>query len=738
MLPPSESSALALAESPLATVPASVAAIIPLAHHEEFHNQTTEEQRLRVAELLQIFDEIKASPAGVVAACYQAAMLHPGRGFSAGNLKTLFYAFKATGDWRVLVPKYRGPDAVPAEFVQFFRLRVEQNKRENPARAVMMQIKDEWSKGASVPAYGTWREYFAVTWPERDIPERYPFGFFPRGWSQTNLYRKQSSRAEREMARRGVAAAKRYLPHLVRDTGQLRPMELIVVDDFETDILVQARHPDTGRYEICTCTGLLAMDVATRRRLGLGLKPRFKSDEGKRQAITRADVQGLLYAVFSEFGVPRDWGVTILCENASAAISADVEAMLQALLGVQVARTGLLADKVLKNGFIEKGGKPWEKGWIESTFNVAWNQAGAFPGQKGATYQLKPGDLEAKLLYAENLLSTEGLTDEQRGQLQTGFWRFEEALTAYHKVFDFLEERTAHKMQGFEELCDYALPDGSGAIDISRAQKLTREMLLSLTPLPRRESPVERWEKLTRDANWIRPAEHALALLLLTPKRCTLQNHRVTFTLRGEGYTFADADSPVMKLAEGTELLGYLDPAQPNRLYVTLTNGRYVGAVRRRGAVDIRNREAIALEQGEITRLITKTVLAPVRARHADEDTALATLKADNAAKLEAWGAIPAPEKAGVTARLALGQPGAQPRHAAAAASLAAGIAAHAVAEERVQVTARTVAREVAHQEKRLTDADRAAVNDCGGEAEQTLTREEAAALMKAISQKPD
>lgn len=663
-------------------LPAAVAEIVPLVHHKEFYGETTDEQRLRIAMLLQFFEEIRQSSAGVVAACHKLALEYPGRGFSAGNLKTLYYAFKATKDWRVLVPKWRGPLALPKEFTEFFQTRVEQNKRENAARAVMMQIRDEWARGEEIAGYGTWREYYAAQFPERDVPLQYPPLFFPRGWSQSNLYTKQTSKSERMLARRGIAAAKRFLPHLVRDTSTLRPMELIVIDDFETDIIVQARNPITGRAELVTCTGLLALDVATRRRLGLALKPRFKGDEERRQAITRADVQGLLHSVFSSFGIPKGWGITILCENASAAISDAAELMLQTLLGVQVARTGLLAHKTLANGFTEKGGKPWEKGWIESTFNIAWNHAGAFAGQKGASYQLKPGDLEARLLYAEKLLATEGLSEEQQNELQTGFFSADEAITAYARIFDFLERRTKHQMQGFEEVSEYLLPDGSECVTWARAQKLPRETLLACTPQIRRQSPLERWDVLTVGAEWVQPAEHALALLLLTPKRCKLEHFRITFTHLGEGFTFADADSPVMRLTEGTELLGYFDPAQPNRLYCTTLEGKFVGPVRRRGAVDIRDREAIATEQGEITRLITTHILAPVRARHASEDQALARMKEDNAAKLAAWvpAAAPAPEKgsSGITARLANSTPGAQPQHAAAASALAVGIATDA------------------------------------------------------------
>lgn len=614
------------------TVPPHVAAIIPLAHHEEFHNGTTPEQKIRVGLLLRIFDEMRSAPEGIVAAAHRLALLHRGeRGLSAGNLKALYYAFRSTKDWRVLVHKYRGAPALPKEFVEWFRMRVEQNNR--GARSVMQQIKAEWAAGQAIPGFGTWRDYFAETYPERDVPERYPYGFFPKGWSESNLYERQSSRAERMLKRRGFAAMKRYLPHVQRDLSGLRPLELIVIDDFETDQLVQARDPETGRVEITTCTGLLAIDAATRRRLALGLKPRFKRDDGRRIAITRADVQQLLYAVVSEHGLPADYGVTILCENSAAAITPDFELALETLLGIQVARTGLLAEKSLRNGFVERGGKPWEKPWIESTFNLLHNMAGALPGQKGASYQLKPGDLEAKLLYAEKLLAIEGLAPEVVDQLRTPFWTDGQLLAAYERIFDAMERRTQHSLQGFAEVTEYLLPDGSEVVSAEspRLRALSRDEILALTPKPRHESPLERWERLIGDVRRVRVAPLVLACLLLTPKRVVLKNHKITFEHGGRGFTFSDAESRILDLPEGTELLGYFDAQRPDALWLADLKGKPLGKLARRGAIDIRDRAALAIEQTEIERIIARCVTQPVRARHAAEDAALA---ADNAHNL--------------------------------------------------------------------------------------------------------
>lgn len=630
-------SALSSTSSQSPTSSALLGSLVPLTHYESFY-ALKDDERERVSLLLRLCNEVASAPEGVVAACRRLALENPGRGFSWSSIKGHYYAWLGAGrDWRVLVRRYSAGRQQPEDFVQEVKRRIEANAR--GARQAILGLYRDWQAGEKIPGYGTWRDYYLATFPERDVPAQWPMGFYPPGWGKSQLYAMQSSKAERAMARRGIAAAKRYLPHVIRDRSELRPLELVVIDDFETDVIVRARHPEKGHTELCTCTGLLAIDVATARKLAVGLKPRFRGEEGQRQAITRADVQQLLYSVFSEHELPTAYGVTILCENAAAAISGDFELALETLLGVQVARTGLLAHKTLGNGFVERGGKPWEKGWIEATFNLVHNLAGALPGQKGASYQLKPGDLEAKLLYAEKLLSIEGLNPDQVAQLRVGFLPFEEALQAYESIFGIMDRRTDHRMQGFAEVYEYALPDGSAQVSEEQlcALALPREQLLACTPVARRESPLERWQRLGAGLQRVVVPPAVLAMLLLAPKKVTLRNHKIAFEHHERGYVFSDADSPVLRLAEGTELLGYFDPAAPDALWCATRDGRFVGAVRRRGAIDLRNREAIGREQAEIARIITRHVIEPVRARHAAANAALADDDRHNLALLREW-----------------------------------------------------------------------------------------------------
>ncbi len=719
-------------------MPQHVAAVVPFKDHADYERLCLD-QKKRISLLLSLFADIESSPDGIVAASDRLGVIN---GTSGSNLRNLRSKFKAHG-WRALAKIYRGPDKLPAEFVQECRRRIEANGRDTGTAAAWQQLKDDWANGASIPGFGTWREYFRTTRPLEDVPERWPFGFYPEGWSRSTFYSKQSTKAERKLVRQGYAAMKRYIPSVVRDTSGLRPLELITIDDFELDFLVRAFNPVCRRWEICRCAGLLAMDVATRRVLAVALVPRFKltkreraqaaahiaanadlaEGEGEtaeerrtRISITRHDVQSLLHAVFSTHGRPVGYGVTILCENASAAITTDFEIALELLLQVQVARTGLITDKTLRNGFAQGGGKPWEKGWIEALFRTLWNHLGTQPGQKGSGYENKPADHEAKVAYAMGLFQLDGLPADLAAQLRVPFITVDEALDGLHAIFARIERRDDHRMIGFDERCLYRLPGAAGLVREEALVGQPQDVLVQCEVLPRRESPVERWEKLMAQVQRVKIADYILACLLLTPKKITLKNHRITFAHAGQGFTYADADSEVMRLDEGTELLGYFDHGRPGVLFVTDLKGAYLGSVRRRGAVDIRDHAAISAEAGEITRLIRSCIITPVRERHEGTNLQILADQQHNEQLLRSANLLPdatpsqAPDanaptiaapaatttKASATERPAtlskrLAQPPARDAFAAYRDTLAHGIAAHVGQQDAAADRAATV-----------------------------------------------
>jgi hypothetical protein len=89
------------------------------------------------------------------------------------------------------------------------------------------------------------------------------------------------------------------------------------------------------------------------------------------------------------------------CTKAYAELLAKCRA---AGLAVETA-DAFIAAVALANGFAERGGKPWEKGWIESTFNQLWNMLGAMKGYKGSNQRLNaPASLDEAIRYTKALI----------------------------------------------------------------------------------------------------------------------------------------------------------------------------------------------------------------------------------------------------------------------------------------------------------------------------------------------
>lgn len=580
-------------------------------------------------------------------------------GFSASNIRTCYYAWLRTG-WRALRRGFdNGRVPLPKEFLEHFRALAEQNSRS--VRQAMEVLYRDWAAGRHIPGYGTFAEWYLTQYPDRDLPR--VACEMPPGWRKSNLYAIAPKRAERALKTRGFAAAKAHLPSLTRDTSNLLPLQLITIDDFEIDQLCFYWDPEKGTRAICRMAGVAAMDVATRRILGVILKPRLEDEAGRKQAITRAEVRLLLYQLLRDYGVPRH-GMTFLVENAAAGAAAEAEITFSNLFGGRVAftRTSMIASKVLANGFIERGGKPWLKGWIESGFNLMANIAASLPGQKGAHYMIAPGDLEEKKRVAERLIGTGDrdaqLSDEQLSRARIPFKSPAELCDAYLQVFAIMENRTNHKMIGFEKVIEWRRGDGEAWQDWEALAGLSEAEQLALQLRDRMQSPRERWAALWPKVECDRIEDHVLMMLLLTPKKSKLKGFHLTFSHNGRGYTWIVCPkSPIAQMRNDSEVLIYFDPAHPDHAHVCRLDGRPLGEVKRLGTVDIADEKACTDAERQLAELYG-SVLATVRARplHQLEDRQAAedaAINADLKAEAEAMR-----NGRGVTATLARQLPG--------------------------------------------------------------------------------
>lgn len=643
--------ATALEIVPSAAAPAAPVAprfAVPLEDLAEFH-ALPEARRAEVSFTLPLLKRLHHADSVVATAqAIAAAHRHQMRGLSWKSLLRKLSEYRAAGgDWRALVKGYRGPSTQPPELVEFVKRLAEDNHR-SMAEAFKLLRGTIWPSGQPIPGLGSWPEVYAREHPSLPIPKVCPRTFYPAGLSLRNLYRMAPNKGARALFQRGLAAAKKHFPSVKRDPSLLRPLELIVIDDFELDCLCVFPGDKDHKPQIGRVAGLLAMDVGTRRKLHWGIGQRLERHEEQadgtvrtiRTGITRVDVQVLLHGLFAKHGLP-DYPVTILCENAAAAISPELELALSTLFEgrVRVERTGLINHHTLTNGFCERGGKPWEKGWIEAVFNQLWNILGAMPGYKGSNQRLNaPGELDAKIAYTKLLIGQGeralNLPPEKIALLRLPFPSPEAVEVSFAWACGESDRRTEHKYLGFDQVTEFRLHEGEDPRPFTDLALVPVEQQGAVIVSQRPESPLERWSRLAQPAS-LRPVPPSvLALLLLTPKRVTFRNHAVSFVHDKKGFSYIDDSGKVTRgMADGTELLGYLDLAAPEHLHLADLRGAYVGTLTRlggrRGAVDVRDKEALSAEAGRCATVINRTQ-AELRERHAGDDAQLAQDRAHN------------------------------------------------------------------------------------------------------------
>ncbi len=579
------------------------------------------------------------------------------KGFSGASLRRKYYALRDAGwNWRSLVKGYKAPSKQPAEFVDFVRGLIEQNHRS--VEAALEKLRHEiWPSGVPVPGYGTWQSWHLATHPQRPLPRIFP-RLWPDGWSVRNLKRYAPTKAEIKFFQGGLKEAHRHLPVLKRDPSKLRPMEWITIDDFQLDVLCVFKGDPARGFKpgITPAAGLLAKCVGTRKNLAHLLGPMVDRQEKQpdgsiktiRSGLRADDMQALLYRIFEDNGLPP-YPVTIICENATAAISKELELMLTTVFEgrINVQRTSLVRHKTLSNGFVEKGGTPWEKGWIESEFNYLWNQLADMRGYKGSNERLNgPGWLNDQKAYAMRLLGQGkgklNLPPEVIDELSIPFPSVEQLTSAFDFVLERAENRTKHRLQGFDDVDEFTWPkslpvpesiDASQPLALAQLSQLTREQQQLLKPETRKESPVERWTRLSVDHPRQGLDARILALFLLTPKRGTWRNHAVSFTHRKVGYSYVDDENIMTAVAEGSPVLVYVDFERANACLVTRENGEPLGSLRALGdataGTDITDPEAIA-EARERRASIVNKILGRVKGRHEDENTQLGVERAHN------------------------------------------------------------------------------------------------------------
>ncbi len=610
---------------------------IPLAEFADF-NRLDKEMKKFIHDHLDIFAAfLNAQSIKKEALVQSERYAHRGRGYSAKALMDKFRRYRRAGSsWRAIVPTWRYKDKrLPPQFIDFWRGLCGENKRplDGTKGAYRRLIYEYYRAGEVIPGYDKdWRGLWAEEHPQIEVPKQCPTHEkdFPRGWSYRNLMRYQPTKAQLALMRTGKRAAHAHQMPLLRDRSKLKPFQYIALDDFWID--QEVIYLGGTKPQVCRAIGLLALDVATGRDLAFFLKPRLTREDGTREGIRRDEVRELLLMLFDIHGVPADYPVTLVVENAAAAVSPEVEEALRQATGghVKIERTGIIDSALLTHGFKERGGKPQEKGWEESLFRLYHTTAGHLPGQTGSRYENLPGDTAMRVRYVKQLIKRAGADPDILARLDWPLLKFEEAQAAYHELLKLLSHRTDHRLQGFEKFIRWRSAPGEDWRPIEELKRLPSAVARAAQIIEERESPSARFDRLLSQVRMVKLPPEALLPLYDNPRPARIRSGRIVIEDRKlsiDPITFWEEKSEVLERYSGESFDAHV-ARDLSAVHLT-KSGRYIGSVERYTGPSLDDPAALGRLSGQVHRQRERDV-STVRRYLAHHDKKLKSMREHN------------------------------------------------------------------------------------------------------------
>lgn len=638
--------------APLADVGAYLAARKPCTHFSLFE----QEEALFVTLPLDVREEVQAligrfngggafgktiellKTMSLHQACKRVVRIYSTWNWSAPRFRARFDLWQEKQDWIVLVNRAKAGLAwqsvqrgLPESFLKFVEARVGEFKRGDGMRQAFFSVYRQWRTGLNhrgeleaIPGYGFWQEWFALNFPGETEPAEAPI---PSGWGYDNLrtiLRKRLPKSVRKLLHEGTAAAKPFLPGVLRTRAQLRFMEEVTFDDVKLDYRVI--DPETG--EVCDMWILLARCTGTATALGFVQRPAKAREDGSQEHLNLRDMKQLVGLTLEKYGLPPYVSVWKL-ERGTATLNEGQAAALQEMLpgSIKFSFNSMLGGKSAA-GYREKGkGNSAAKASHESHNRLIHTMSAGQPGQTGPVYSKRPADLAAREAEAVTTWKTTSLLPvELRGRAQFPILTIQQSRAHLFNVLRWMNARTEHKLEGFDEVVEW-YETGSG---LWRAQAELTDAAVTDCTLQfrtRMESPYERAAKLIRASlnageQFKRVSPDIIAAFFKHSQRfATVEdNGEVKIDVDKKSVRFRPAANYAIE--PGAKLLTHFNEEDPVYLYCTDGKGAIVGIWIRR------DRSSTHDELVEQLRY-TQSSLTAAR-EHADE------LGAQEAARLEA------------------------------------------------------------------------------------------------------
>lgn len=473
-------------------------------------------------------------------------------GIRPNTVKKKYYAAKNEG-WRGLIDRRElGGDnsKVPSEFIPFWHSLVLENQR---------NTKKAWEKLARL-----WRERAPI--PGYEGHPGYPN--LPRGLGERNLNRPRylPSKAAIVLARRGIAAARSFLPNAPQDVSHLRFLEYVVFDDVELDFLIVVREsPTPVKLRL-----IVAMDLCSRVILGYGVRPGLTRPDGVEDGLKLRDMKMVVARLLRTWGVPAEYPMHFIVERATAALPAATKTALAEISDgrIIVHDTSMIVGQVFE--FRDKAsGNSWGKAWLESFFNPLHGQLADLPGQKGRRYDLAPAELEGRKKELAMLVRAgRNMPIELRYQFRWPFLDPAEAVRELDSALQRLHTSEHRQLQGFDKVLLWKM---NAADSWKHGAELAQwpELVGKVLTTQRYETPMERLERKRADASFVALPDCSLQRLMEEQKRVPFRNYQFAFEYQKEDYIYLPDDQLLARLEEEKHYLLWFHPQEMSVVYIT-------------------------------------------------------------------------------------------------------------------------------------------------------------------------
>lgn len=420
--------------------------------HSDQWGSVPQDDRLRILMTIEAFKQ--APEKGRTKWLKQTAIT---LGTTNGALKDKFYAWKTTGDWKVLADKRTAlalRETTTARtreprFITWLLTLVESYQRKNaPA---FREARRRWKKrDGIIPGYEDW-----PNWPA-----------LPDGWSSRNLadiVKRETNKAAMRSIRVGTSSKTNpFLPHVHTTRVGLWQGAVIQLDDMWHNNLVTVRVGNKPR--LARVLELAAVDLFSAHRFHWGCKPRLRRLDGTMENLGGRDARLFLAGLFHRFGrCPR--GMSFMVEHATMSIPEEIERILYDYSGgaIRVNRQPIEGKQAALCGHWSgtEGGNFRAKALIESLGNPIQNDLAHLPGQLGSPSSglLGPVTTERYRAWMERKIDQiEKINPARLAKLRTGTLDFHSEflplITDYYDLI--LGMNTDHAFEGWEELNHFA------------------------------------------------------------------------------------------------------------------------------------------------------------------------------------------------------------------------------------------------------------------------------------------